>query len=74
MIVEFKNNGSIELENDTLTRIKNYIFGAGGMALSLADLTGILQFIAALAGAILVCRQLWHDIYKKGNSHDIKDT
>lgn len=46
-------------------RFKNYFFGGGGVALSLADITGVLQFIAALAGAVLVCRQLWRDFKRK---------
>jgi hypothetical protein len=49
-----------------LERLKNYIFGGAGMAISLADITGVFQCIAAIGGAILVLRQLYRDWKKNG--------
>jgi len=49
------------MEQDKIQATKNYLFGFGGLGLSLADITGIAQTIAAVAGAVLVCRQLYRD-------------
>ena len=46
-------------------RAANYTVGGTGIGVSLVQATDTLQFIAALGGAILVCRQLYRDIKKK---------
>jgi len=48
-----------------IERAMNYTVGGGGIGISLVQATSYLQFIAAAAGAILVCRQLYRDIKKK---------
>lgn len=50
---------------EAIERAANYTVGGTGIGISLVEATSYLQFIAAGAGAILVCRQLWRDIKKK---------
>lgn len=50
---------------EALERAANYTVGGTGIGISLVEATSYLQFIAAGAGAVLVCRQLYRDIKKK---------
>ena len=51
--------------HDTLERCSNYILGSCGVGISLIDITSWAQGVATIAGAILICRQLWRDLKKK---------
>jgi hypothetical protein len=50
---------------EQLSQIKNYGFGILGFSTTLADVTDIFQAIGVIAGALLVCRQLYRDFKKK---------
>ena len=50
---------------DAMERAANYTVGGTGIGISLVQATSYLQFLAAAAGALLVCRQLYRDIKKK---------
>ena len=50
---------------EAMERAANYTLGCTGIGVSLVKATSYLQFIAAGAGAVLVCRQLYRDIKKK---------
>lgn len=50
---------------EAMERAANYTVGGTGIGISLVQATSYLQFIAAGAGAVLVCRQLYRDIKKK---------
>lgn len=55
----------MNIEPEQAQQIKNYGMGFLGISVTLADVTDTAQAIAAIAGAILVCRQLYKDIKKK---------
>lgn len=55
----------LHTKNSAIERATNYTVGGTGIGLSLVEATSYLQFLAALAGAILVCRQLYRDVKKK---------
>ena len=43
----------------------NFALGFGGITIGLQDITNIAQAIAAVAGAVLVCIQLYRTLRKK---------
>ena len=44
---------------------KNYAIGVAGMSIGLADVTNFFQAVGIIAGAILVCIQLYRSLTKR---------